>query len=322
MGGRIHIDFTDVEVGDVESQDLEFRRARLFAKGNVANDWKYKAQVEFDADAEGGNDNQNDAEEVDLKDMYVTYTGWGNMANLTIGQQKESFSLENLTSSNDITLLSRSGTAGFTGADDRNLGVQLHGSDGTIHYGAGFFRTGTETNDQGKTKINWATTGRVAFSPMNEAGNVLHFGLGYTVRDNEGAGANSDAFNLEAAWVSGPFSLQGEYTDGDNEGGADADGFYLQGAWTITGESRPYKGGKFKRIKPANGPAWEVALRFQDGTVDTGLVEVDSDALTVGVNSYLNNNVKLGLEYTDGESESGPVSVDATALRFRTQLVF
>jgi phosphate-selective porin OprO/OprP len=64
----------------------EIRRARLFAKGTVYNDWFYKAQIDFAGD------------DVALKDMYLGYQGFDDVK-ITIDNQKEPFSLEVLTSS-------------------------------------------------------------------------------------------------------------------------------------------------------------------------------------------------------------------------------
>ena len=44
------LDYTEADNGTSESEDLEFRRVRLAAKGDVAPDWKFKVQVEFDTD--------------------------------------------------------------------------------------------------------------------------------------------------------------------------------------------------------------------------------------------------------------------------------
>ena len=89
--------------------------------------------------------------------------------------------------------------------------------------------------------------------------------MGYTDRDGATRADESDAYNLELAGVMGPFHAQAEYFDGES-GGVDADGYYLQFGWVITGEMRPYKEGKFKKVKPANkSGAWEVVLRIEEG---------------------------------------------------------
>ena len=60
----------------------------------------------------------------------------------------------------------------------------------------------------------------------------------------------------KAAWVQGPFSLQGEYMHADYDAPAVGDpsfsGYYAYGSYFITGESRAYKqsSGAFDKVKP------------------------------------------------------------------------
>ncbi len=133
---------------------------------------------------------------------------------------------------------------------------------------------------------------------------------------------------LEAAGLYGPFSVGAEYThlnidreqkgvrtggfNGEkNTGNGDLsmDGWYADAAWTITGESRRYKAGRFFKVEPAkkfslkNGGwgAWELATRYSS-------VDMDSDDrtfkggkgsnVTVALNWYLNNNIRLMGDYT------------------------
>jgi len=104
--------------------------------------------------------------------------------------------------------------------------------------------------------------------------------------------------------------------------------------FVITGEQRPYKGGVFKRIKPT-GPngALEVVARYEDGQGDFCDIELgaiadsskcaaNTDAISwgLGVNWYVNNAVRLGMNYTDGEEEGTDLA--GNEFRARFQLVF
>ncbi len=130
------------------------------------------------------------------------------------------------------------------------------------------------------------------------------------------------AAGLEAAFATGPFSVQGEYfkrkTDSDGpQSDVEGDGFYAQVAYTLTGEARGYKMGKFDAIKPANKEigAWEVYYRYDSLSVDndvavtaptpaattTFLREADDTSAkvhNVGVNWYANEAVKISGMYT------------------------
>jgi len=129
------------------------------------------------------------------------------------------------------------------------------------------------------------------------------------------------------AGASGPFHAQAEYFDSE-EGQVDVDGYYVQLGWIITGESRPYKAGAFKRVKPASPKgAWEVVARFEDGDgkySDVGLAtttggKTDGKQTTLGVNYYANKNVRLGMSYMDGEEANG---ASGDEVRARLQYAF
>lgn len=119
-------------------------------------------------------------------------------------------------------------------------------------------------------------------------------------------------FGGELAAAYGPLSFQGEYLRADvGRAAADDlgfDGFYVYGSWFLTGESRVYKGdrGVFDMIVPrypfslkAGGAgAWEVALRYSnldlnDETIRGGEI----DDMTVGLNWYVNQYVRLSANY-------------------------
>jgi len=112
--------------------------------------------------------------------------------------------------------------------------------------------------------------------------------------------------------VYGPFSVQGEYmmADVDGKDGSSSptfDGFYIQGSYFLTGEHRKYStsNGAFNRGKPkenfafGKGPgAWEVAARYsQIDLSDSGISGGKLKDITVGLNWYLNPNMRLMWNY-------------------------
>ena len=267
VGGRVMV---DTAIYDKDKTSLgsgaEIRRARLFAKGTVYNDWFYKAQIDF-----AGND-------VSLKDLYLGYNGF-DAVKITLGHHKEPFSLEELTSSKYITFMERGLPNALSPGRDTGISVSTHGD----RWGArlGYFYDGVE-NDNSPDAQGWGVTGRVHFAPLLENGNLVHLGAAASYRgdgDDEvrfrerpeshvtgtrlvDTGTISDYSNqtllgAEAAAVFGPLSLQGEYmqTSVDVDGpGSDPDfsGWYVFGSYFLTGEQRPYKAshGTFVRVKP------------------------------------------------------------------------
>lgn len=320
LGGRLQWDYdaTEAEDYDIDRQDLDVRRARLFVAGHVG-DWAYKAQfniAESDG-ADGGN----------AEDLYVRYLGFGDLANITVGKQKEPFGLEELTSSKYISALERSALTEFY-APGRNAGIQLHGKGANWTYGIGAFEA---DGDGGNDFENLGWTGRATFAPVNAEQMVLHVGGGFTTREvdldaNPMTDEEFDAYNLELAGVFGPFHAQAEYFDGEEStdfGDSDFDGYYLQAGWIITGESRPYRDGIFRGVEPSGEGAWEVILRYEDGFgsySDVGLTSTEGEQTTFGVNYYANKNVRLGASYMSGEEDD--TGFEGDEFRARVQFAF
>ena len=132
--------------------------------------------------------------------------------------------------------------------------------------------------------------------------------------------------------------------DGDNlihYSDLEADGYYIQGAWTITGEQRGYKtkGGYFGGIKP-KGPmgAWELVARYEEIDVEyggalgnlpdnlpSGRRDSEAEKMLIGLNWYVNNNVRFMLNYIDADSEIRGAAVDdidGDAISLRAQYAF
>lgn len=251
------------------------RRARLNASGVIAKDFKYKIENDFAGNASN------------LTDVYLEYTGLDPFS-IMVGQFKEPFGLETLTSDLFTSFIERSTTFAFS--PDRRIGVAFNAynvSDkfGSITGSIGGFgaSTGTTTSIDDEAKD---LTGRLTWAPFADKTQVLHFGVAGSHRVPDSAtdayavtsraenqlstaaadlsvstsltGVDSvDLLGLETAGVYGPFSVQGEYVvaDVDRRTGLYSptfDGYYVEASYFLTGESRNYlpKLGKFDRVTP------------------------------------------------------------------------
>ena len=193
-------------------------------------------------------------------------------------------------------------------------GVQLSGVNGDFTYAVAGFDIG----DADDGSDDFGVAARATFAPVKTDDTVIHIGAAYqNVADDD------SAYGIELAGVFGPLHAQAEFVDADTDA-ADTDGYYVQVGYVITGEQRPYKNGVFKRIKPASkSGAVEVVARYEDGEGDFGDIELgatDATAWGLGVNWYVNNSVKLGVNYTDGEDENS--DDDGEEFRARIQLTF
>ena len=161
-----------------------------------------------------------------------------------------------------------------------------------------------------------------AFGGGNDAGsNGNRPVLGGNSASPAGSYDTDTAFGLEAAFAMGPASIQGEYitrkTKADDNAFDDikGHGFYVQGAYTLTGESRGYKVGKFDAIKPQNKSigAWEVFYRYDSLTVEDDNItaptltrdvgDAEAKVHTLGVNWYANEAVKISAAYLNAKTE-------------------
>jgi len=281
MGGRIHSDFTYfAEDGDLErrmgsnfNDGSEFRRARFYFAGTIYDDIEFKTQYDF----AGG--------DADFKDVYLAMKHLPKVGNLKIGQFKEPFGLEELTSSNYITFMERSLASIF--APSRNTGFMIHNTacHKRVTWAAGVFRQadafGNSRDSAGGRPYDFTT--RVTGLPVYEDGGkkLVHVGVGYTHRNYQDDkvrfrerpevhisprvvdtgsfhAESGDFVELEAAMVDGPFSAQAEYVHAFIDGASRRAGnpqFWagtVQVSYFLTGEHRPYKtsSGTFSRVKP------------------------------------------------------------------------
>jgi len=291
INGRLMYDWdsfdgahNDANNGASGSQ-TEIRRARIAVTSRLNKRWKGKLQINFDTSAKAK-----------IKDAYIQRKG--DSVTLTVGQHKEPMGLEELTERAMVT---------DAFAPSRNIGISFKGGSKTFLWQAGLFSDGDDATNTNKQL--YAVTGRL----VDLGGNGYQFKERAEVHTAEKivtsyaltAADSMTIGNLEAAMVMGPFSLQGEYykasvTSGDSNPDADFSGYYVMGSYFFTGESRPYKHGKFGKVKPrAEGGAWELVARYSvlDG-IDNNGGRKGTNA-TVGVNWYLDQSMRVMLNYID-----------------------
>lgn len=335
VGGRLQydIDMFDGEAfsgTDDSGSDSELRRARIFISGKIAKDWSGKVQGNFKDDGT-----------TNLEDAYIKYTGWES-ADLTLGKHKEPFGLEENTSSKDITAIERTMIINAL-APGKNYGASLGGGSNDFTWKFGIYDHGDEGGN-----IATGFSGRVTTAPIATKDEVFHLGFGYTqsrlagntygeadqrleihtadekVGSSSIIGESIMAYNLEVAYSTGPFHAQAEYFDGEVDGGnlaldTDIEGYYAQVGYILTGESRPYSKGVFKRVKPkGDAGAWEVFGRYSN--YEPGADEAET--FTLGLNYYANAAVRVGLNYVMSDMTEGGVDKDGDALAVRFQYVF
>ncbi len=334
FGGRLMLDafLSDEDVAGGTGgggNGAEIRRARLFAAGKIAGDWKYKMEIEF-----AGNS-------VSIQDAYISTKIGGLTAKF--GNHREPLGLNATTSSKYITFMERAQSADLFTVG-RGLGATLAASGSNWGAQAGLFTDGIDNGGKGTT-TDWALTGRAHFSPLAEKTRSVHLGVSGAYRgfdDNGGPDLEVRGYHngtkffdtgtltaegqttliAELATVLGPFSAQGEYftstLEGNGTGAADIDfdGGYALVSYFLTGESRVYNPstGIFGRVK-AEG-AIELAARYDIMNLDDAGFGTDASeitSLTLGANYYFNPYVRMMMNYQNTEFDFTPASGAADA---------
>jgi len=262
---------------------------------------------------------------------------------------------------------------GAIGAE-RRVGVQLNYASDHVYAGLGAFGSGEtvgrSTAATGATPDEgYGANARIVWEPIVDTDKLVHLGVsafratnfdGNTVvlRDrpntrvdggyiesasisgtNPATGPSTGAKNAtfvgaEAAFVKGPFSVQGEYSHlSVDRFGVDPtvnfDGFYVFGSWFLTGESRTFKGGVVDRLKPFNDfnpsaghwGAIELLARYDQLDLtdhDLSSLKKKATSWTGGASWYLNPNTKLLLNYIRFKGTNSPLVVAPPSLNGTT----
>lgn len=378
FGGRAHLDAVYFNGGQNRLPSGTFmRRARISWKVGFGKDWIGEGDVDFAESA------------VNIKDMWLGYQGFKDTL-IQVGQFKEPFGLDTLTSSNNTWFTERSYSDVWT--PDRHIGVAVSKWGERFHVKASFFGQAIDdTSDiQEAADLNTDSTGlvksykvvdghgygaaaRFVFLPVRVSDTKLvHLGLAAVDRKPNAAAPGVYAVDfsgrpeqnkvsrakfvgaavtnvkdwmqtgVEFAGLWGPLSWQGEYqqtkvnrrdtqmlkwsgtalvaTSASEQAASTVNHtfstYYGQVSWILWGQ-RTYEigDGFFKAVKPSKTGALEFAVRFSKMVQDdlTTLDPVKGGIvknMTVGVNYYVNRNIRFMLDYTkvDPNENSAPSS--------------
>src|SRR5690606_13250782 len=241
VNGRVHFDSRTYgydedyngTASSTGSDTFDIRRARLGVKAKFLDHYSGEVVV-------------NGTGSAPILDVAYLNIAWWKPAQIRVGQFKMPFSLEQLTSSNNIDFVERSFVDSLVPA--KEIGAMLHGSPiAGVNYGLAFSngngQNGVETDASVDDKD---IVGRVAVNFAELAGNkdwLFHTGLAYSKGDiakNQGLGVNPRTeargarfmtglpgvgnnavgvnneidrtrLGLEAALAYGPFKLQSQW---------------------------------------------------------------------------------------------------------------
>lgn len=336
VGGRIQVQYHYMDPDDGDSTDeLFFRRLRLYLEGSLHPDWMGKFQWDMGG-AEGD-------DEVDLKDAYFSYRGYSGLA-ITLGNKTFPFSREVITSSKKQQLVERTFVGDHNyGTPERQLGLHLDstGEDPRFIWAAAV-TSGALDPDTSRldfdTVVNrgtdfvegWLAGARVGFHPAG----YVDFSQGDFDRDVRYAieaaaftwSNDDDVFNdetdvdtvngyeLAGAFRGLGFSVDAEYNLFDSETlGEITEGLYQNGETELTNWA--IEGGYM--IVPDK---WELIAGYQAQDADNYADEWTRTS--IGANYFFRkHDIKAQLTYRSGSNIDGVDNNDEDEIFLQAQYV-
>lgn len=363
MRGRFQWDVysQDWDVGAEDQTRSYVRRAFLGVQGRLTENWRYKVDFVL---APG----DDAAGQVGVDDAFIEYVGdnWS----IVIGEHNITSPLEDRISSLDVPFNERSsminayefgrraGVGFITGGANWSASAAFQGD--SLNNADNL--SGGANGDESST-ISGRFTFAPIFSTTPEGTTLVHLGLHARQRDSgddadfqyrtrplngrgdrlissvAALGDDDFTYGAELSLQYGPFGLTAEYArlEGDTAAGVgfETDGYYVDAFWSLTGESRNYRGnqGSFGAIAPRNPMGsdggwghWMVSARYDYLDLSDpafGANRGEQTAYAVGLDWVPIDHVRFKLNYAISEMErTTAADDDATIISLRTQFDF
>ena len=345
VGGRLHLDSAFYQQDKrALGNGAEIRRARIYVSGRLNKRWRYRAEYDFSGNRTA------------VKDAWAGVF-LSNGIRIKAGQFLAPFSLETLTSSNNILLTERALPAVFSPGYKVGISVAKGGENWGAS-GSGYGESVASDNGAALDS-GWGAATRATWRPLGSGRNLWHVGTSIEYReldsnqtirlrttpethvaqtrlldtDDISSVKSIQNIGVETAVQYGPVFMQAEYIhsglqrNASKSSGKNRDlnfsGAYLAGSWMLTGEQRAYsvRNGVFKGINPRSDTgAWELVLRYS--VLDLSDRKIDGGEeqnWALGVNWYPNSNVRLMANYIRAEADPSTAEVKPNSLRGATE---
>ncbi len=322
VNGAIMGDYVNYENAPEKFKEgAEAQSLKLSLKLKIAKALKLKVKYDYSED------------EPELKDLSLGYE-INKAAEITIGQFEQPSSLDGVTSSNDITFMTRAAPVeSFLPGRSQGINLALRGDWAALQLGS-YIEYDLDDGDDSEDYVNYSF--RTYFFPVNEKRNALHIGIWglyadpvakkYEFEVEPEAKVNAKDIlesgkikhinhvitgGLETGWIFGPLTLQAEYLNqrySREEGYDEFDysGHYISASYILTGESKSYKksGGAIESPNPKRDyGALEVAFRVSNvDLTDENRDKGEFNSNTIGINWYLNQNFRMMYNYIQIDS--------------------
>jgi len=336
--GRLMFDYSQYDGVNNRNRMAEqwyIRRTKIDIAHNNAMGWEAKIELDYDSEKN----------EMTLQEAFIDIE-LAHEWKLVIGKHKESFGIENTTSSNNISTLERSMvTDAFS--PGRNNGISLEGGSNSFYTQIGLFSTVTDEND----KTHHAITARAISTPINTNQHLLHLGASASFRNMamqeyqidesmqiyrarkiiESATFNPEnvsTYATEAAFIYQRASAQTEYFEQHindtehNEKTTTLSGYYILFSLFLTDHHRNYKNGAFKGMPSSTKNAWELAARYSHIDTYENYEGVNANGTTLTLNYYYNDDIRIMGEASHSDVKSDQESKTGSGNSLGIRLIY
>jgi len=315
LGGRIHYDIAQFDPDQTPIADESgYRRLRWRFSGNLPENLSF--YVERDV---GGTT-------IGWKDAWLRYRAFDGLE-ITAGNQVAPFSLDAVTASDDTLFLERALPTALAAGLYRGVAARGYGEHWTSSIG--YFGNPLDSQPK-KRSSGHGVVARTTVAPIVDDDRLVHLGASVEYRDvdfgsryrirprpevritdvrlidtrNINDVQRTTTYGLEAAATLGPFSAQAEYIQSalDRQSiDVRFAGWYAQAAYVLTGQHHAYND-RLGRLRPieteSRWGALEAGVRWSNLSLqDKNLFGGEESDLTLGLNWYVNANVKVMTNY-------------------------
>ncbi len=344
IGGFIQWDydyFNGLYNANETGSESKLRRARLFFKGKLPDDFSYMLMSNYNTKQK----------EVELLNAFIRYSGM-EAFDVTVGRFKEPFGMEALSSALWTSTIERSLITNKPQALQAGLfidsGIMLSKFRRKSSWSIALVNDGLE-DENGKEL--YGLSGRFTYAPIVNDASVLHFGVAHAARQlEEGtqltikeplsvATANKvtlfdqpiDDFSqsaIELAFRHRGLTVQSEYfltriEESTQTLTRDLHSYYGVISYVLSGESRQYQRGLFGSLAPSGKRAMELVAKYENNVLrSAGGEDITAEVSTLGINIYCNQYVKLAVNYVHAKTDNLELFDTGEALTARMQLHF
>lgn len=306
IGGRIHVNGTWQDAKNDSSSDLSVRRARLTVNKQI-NNWELQLQADF-----AGNGTY-------LEENYLAYH-FNDNSSIKIGQTLIPGFLEREKTTDDMSAILWNSEERLGWIPSYLIGINYSYRSSNFGFSSGIYGNGVDNEEKSGNYINYNTTARTWYSPINNEDSVVMIGLNGMYQDMKDKDQNPSSYSYSAYGVSKQMHVglelflqwknlylasdymntQFKFYNAPKTDAVKVGALSSEFVWNITGEKTYYDGeyGVYGGVEVANPVskggfgAFQFVSRYSQADGKIGYLSETKD-YTFGINWLPEDNVKF-----------------------------